>query len=102
MSSREQHHRPHLFSLSLFLFPPPIFEESLIPRSFSLPTFFRHRWKDETVRCSILYVRLIIRILSLSLSLVNMAKSWRKLDRCVTYVERALQFQGYRFVTPFR
>lgn len=68
MSSREQHHRPHLFSLSLFLFPPPIFEESLIPRSFSLPTFFRHRWKDETVRCSILYVRLIIRILSLSLS----------------------------------
>lgn len=102
MSSREQHHRPHLFSLSLSLPSPDL---RRIPHP---PFFFSSHVLSPPLEKRDRTVQHIIRTLnypyplSLSLSLVNMAKSWRKLDRCVTYVERALQFQGYRFVTPFR
>lgn len=82
MPSREQRHRPHLFSLSLFLFPPPIFEERRISHPPFLFSSHVLATVGETRSCSI--ILLIIRILSLSL--VNMVKWWCKLDRCVTYV----------------
>lgn len=72
------------FSLSLFFSSLPRSsrnEESLIPRSFSLPTFSPPLERRDR---AVLYVLLIIRILSLSL--VNMVKWSCKLDRCVTYV----------------
>lgn len=82
MPSREQRHRPHLFSLSLFLFPPPIFEERRISHPPFLFSSHVLATVGETRSCSI--ILLIIRILSLSL--VNMVKWSCKLDRCVTYV----------------
>lgn len=82
MPSREQRHRPHLFSLSLFLFPPPIFEERRISHPPFLFSSHVLATVGETRSCNI--ILLIIRILSLSL--VNMVKWSCKLDRCVTYV----------------
>lgn len=97
MPSREQRHRPHLFSLSLFLFPPPIFEERRISHPPFLFSSHVLATVGETRSCSI--ILLIIRILSLSLS--------REYGEMVVQIGslcyvRALQFQGYRFVTPFR
>lgn len=71
-------------SLFLFLFPPPIFEERRISHPPFLFSSHVLATVGETRSCSI--ILLIIRILSLSLSLVNMVKWSCKLDRCVTYV----------------
>ena len=97
MPSREQRHRPHLFSLSLSLPSPDLRGTKNLssPVPFLFPRS-RHRWRDEIVQY---YTLNYPYPLSLSLS--------REYGEMVVQIGslcyvRALQFQGYRFVTPFR